>query len=272
MFVRRAAPKGVRKRPTPTEAAASQTEAEPGAAAADAAAAAKGQEGENSAAAATGAAAAASEGSDEEHANIAKRKKARNILCKHFVVGRTKTEAPPKEKPIDALAQQSNPDLDRLRRQAEGEEDISSSEGSSDDSEEEEDEDGLPFACLSCRKKWQLDMNPIVTRCGHYFCESCALNNFKKNRQCVQCGADTHGILNTAYKLISKIEALQKQGEHNTQDKQRIDSSSSSGSSSSSSANNNDANNNTNASNNSSDQESSEDEEEDEPEDGGEAG
>ncbi len=36
-------------------------------------------------------------------------------------------------------------------------------------------DDDLPFACLICRKPWGEAKDPVVTRCKHYFCESCAL-------------------------------------------------------------------------------------------------
>lgn len=35
-----------------------------------------------------------------------------------------------------------------------------------------EDEDGLPFACYICRGEF---VDPVVTKCKHYFCEHCAL-------------------------------------------------------------------------------------------------
>jgi RING finger protein 113A len=42
--------------------------------------------------------------------------------------------------------------------------------------EGEEADDGLPFACLSCRLPWEeCKSGPVVTRCRHYFCENCAL-------------------------------------------------------------------------------------------------
>ncbi len=41
--------------------------------------------------------------------------------------------------------------------------------------EKEEVDDDLPFACYICRKPWAETKNPVVTRCQHYFCESCAL-------------------------------------------------------------------------------------------------
>lgn len=102
----------------------------------------------------------------------------------------------------------------------------------------------LPFACLICRTAFT---NPVVTRCKHYFCETCALKNFQKVRialsypaaaqhplwrrsafacltrlslgcqrricshsarwalqdtKCFQCAQQTHGIFNTATKII----------------------------------------------------------------------
>ncbi|GJW26886.1 putative receptor protein kinase ZmPK1 [Tanacetum coccineum] len=48
--------------------------------------------------------------------------------------------------------------------------------GDDDDEDEEEDikddEDGLPFACFICRQPF---VDPVVTKCKHYFCEHCAL-------------------------------------------------------------------------------------------------
>jgi RING finger protein 113A len=41
-----------------------------------------------------------------------------------------------------------------------------------DDEEEEEDDDSLPFACFICRQPF---VDPVVTKCNHYFCEHCAL-------------------------------------------------------------------------------------------------
>lgn len=69
------------------------------------------------------------------------------------------------------------------------------------DDEDDDDEDALeniPFACLICRKPYQ---NPIVTKCGHYFCESCALQRYRKTPSCEACGAGTGGVFNVAKKL-----------------------------------------------------------------------
>ncbi|KAF2093413.1 hypothetical protein NA57DRAFT_14237, partial [Rhizodiscina lignyota] len=68
------------------------------------------------------------------------------------------------------------------------------------DEEEEERKmlEKIPFACTICEKSYT---NPIVTRCGHYFCEACALKRFRKNPNCAICGAGTGGAFNRAKKL-----------------------------------------------------------------------
>ncbi len=51
----------------------------------------------------------------------------------------------------------------------EGDEDEEGGEG-------EEEDDDLPFACYICRLPWaECKSDPVVTKCKHYFCESCAL-------------------------------------------------------------------------------------------------
>ncbi|KAJ5947863.1 Pre-mRNA-splicing factor cwc24 [Penicillium verhagenii] len=73
--------------------------------------------------------------------------------------------------------------------------------------EEDEDEDEMleqiPFACIICEKPYQ---HPIVTKCGHYFCESCALQRYRKNPSCAACGAGTGGVFNVAKKLNALLE------------------------------------------------------------------
>ncbi|KAL8275580.1 hypothetical protein Esti_000531 [Eimeria stiedai] len=110
---------------------------------------------------------------------------------------------------------------ERLRRQAEGL-DSQSSSASSSDSEESADEDGLPFACLKCRQRWRVDMRPVVTRCRHYFCEKCAVEEYKSSSKCSQCGAETHGILNVASKIVDKLEKA-KQGEEEDEEENEGD-------------------------------------------------
>ncbi len=42
--------------------------------------------------------------------------------------------------------------------------------------------DGIPFACIICKEKYK---DPIVTNCGHYLCESCALKRYSKDPSCL---------------------------------------------------------------------------------------
>ncbi|KAJ5794870.1 Zinc finger RING-type [Penicillium paradoxum] len=69
-----------------------------------------------------------------------------------------------------------------------------------DDEDDDEDEllESIPFACLICRKSYR---EPIITKCGHYFCESCALQRYRKNPSCAACGEGTGGVFNVAKKL-----------------------------------------------------------------------
>ncbi|KAL1956784.1 hypothetical protein VTO42DRAFT_6838 [Malbranchea cinnamomea] len=72
-----------------------------------------------------------------------------------------------------------------------------------DDDEDDELLESIPFACFICKGPYN---NPIVTRCGHYFCESCALQRYRKNPSCAACGAGTGGVFNTAKKLNKLLE------------------------------------------------------------------
>ncbi|KAJ9484487.1 Pre-mRNA-splicing factor [Penicillium thymicola] len=70
-------------------------------------------------------------------------------------------------------------------------------EGDEDDDEDELLE-SIPFACLICLKPYQ---EPIITKCGHYFCEACALQRYRKTPSCAACGEGTGGVFNVAKKL-----------------------------------------------------------------------
>ncbi|KAF8477190.1 hypothetical protein BDZ91DRAFT_708822 [Kalaharituber pfeilii] len=78
---------------------------------------------------------------------------------------------------------------------------------------EEEDEldkelKDVPFACVICKKEYK---SPIVTKCGHYFCEMCAINRYKKkNPSCAICGARTDGVFNVAKNLQKKLDLKKK--------------------------------------------------------------
>lgn len=62
-------------------------------------------------------------------------------------------------------------------------------------------EEEIPFACFICKKSYT---HPVVTKCGHYFCEKCALDRFKKTPACAACGAATGGVFKTAKNLMKK--------------------------------------------------------------------
>ncbi len=63
--------------------------------------------------------------------------------------------------------------------------------------------EGVPFACILCKKAYT---DPIVTKCGHYFCEGCALLRYRKNPSCAACGAGTGGVFNGAKGLKRILE------------------------------------------------------------------
>uniref|UniRef100_A0A1B6CBU1 RING finger protein 113A n=1 Tax=Clastoptera arizonana TaxID=38151 RepID=A0A1B6CBU1_9HEMI len=80
----------------------------------------------------------------------------------------------------------------------------------SDDDEKYEvrgDDDNLPFKCFICR---QFFKDPIVTKCQHYFCEICALSNYKKTTRCYICNKQTSGVFNPAKELIQKLATVDK--------------------------------------------------------------
>ncbi|KAG1693640.1 hypothetical protein DVH05_023044 [Phytophthora capsici] len=54
------------------------------------------------------------------------------------------------------------------------------------------------FACTICRGPFR---NAVETICGHFFCESCALKNFKKTSRCFNCKKQTNGVFNAAEKF-----------------------------------------------------------------------
>ncbi|RYP22643.1 hypothetical protein DL767_009004 [Monosporascus sp. MG133] len=61
----------------------------------------------------------------------------------------------------------------------------------------------IPFACIICKGSYK---EPIVTRCGHYFCLPCALQRYRKDPSCAACGAGTGGVFNTAKTLNKLLE------------------------------------------------------------------
>jgi RING finger protein 113A len=78
-----------------------------------------------------------------------------------------------------------------------------------DESESDSDED-IPFACFICKNPYT---DPVVSRCGHYFCSSCAIKRFAKTPKCAACGIPTGGIFNRADKVVEKLKEKKKREE-----------------------------------------------------------
>ena len=73
----------------------------------------------------------------------------------------------------------------------------------SDDDEDDAFLENIPFACIICREPYKA---PVVTRCGHYFCEPCALKRYRKDPTCAACGSGTNGVFNSASRLKKLLE------------------------------------------------------------------
>ncbi|KAL7275772.1 RNA-splicing factor [Rhizina undulata] len=94
-----------------------------------------------------------------------------------------------------------------------------------EDAEDDEQKElkNIPFACVICKKDYK---SPIVTKCSHYFCESCAIGRYRKNPSCAICGKRTDGVFNVAKGLQKKLdrkrereeESKKKEAEENTQE------------------------------------------------------
>jgi len=74
-----------------------------------------------------------------------------------------------------------------------------------DRDDEEKLLEDIPFKCIICKDDYK---RPVSTRCGHYFCEKCAMTRYmkEKKKQCANCGADTGGTFNVARKLNELLE------------------------------------------------------------------
>ncbi|CAH2354569.1 pre-mRNA-splicing factor Cwc24p [[Candida] railenensis] len=56
-----------------------------------------------------------------------------------------------------------------------------------------------PFRCVLCKSDYK---SPVITSCGHLFCQKCFLDRVKKKHACFICGKDTLGVC----KPVSKAE------------------------------------------------------------------
>ncbi|KAF1970840.1 hypothetical protein BU23DRAFT_203745 [Bimuria novae-zelandiae CBS 107.79] len=69
--------------------------------------------------------------------------------------------------------------------------------------------ESIPFACVICKQPYK---SPIITKCGHYFCEACALKRYRKDPTCAICSAKTQGVFNGA-KNLQKLLAKKREWE-----------------------------------------------------------
>ena len=76
--------------------------------------------------------------------------------------------------------------------------------------DEEAQLEKIPFACVICKGPYK---DPVVTRCGHYFCEACALGRYKRDPSCAVCGSGTGGVFNGARKLAGLLERKRRREE-----------------------------------------------------------
>ncbi|XP_014909269.1 E3 ubiquitin-protein ligase RNF113A isoform X2 [Poecilia latipinna] len=75
--------------------------------------------------------------------------------------------------------------------------------GNDENYEVSSDDEDLPFKCFICRDSFK---KPIITKCKHYFCETCALQHYRKSKRCYVCNTQTNGVFNPAKELIAKME------------------------------------------------------------------
>ncbi|KAI3654030.1 hypothetical protein MP228_000749 [Amoeboaphelidium protococcarum] len=71
----------------------------------------------------------------------------------------------------------------------------------------------IPFKCVICKSDYK---QPVITRCGHYFCQTCAFTEFRKSSKCFICGQDTMGIFNVVKKVPFKSQSLSESLESET--------------------------------------------------------
>ncbi|KAL2758392.1 hypothetical protein ACRALDRAFT_1075009 [Sodiomyces alcalophilus JCM 7366] len=80
---------------------------------------------------------------------------------------------------------------------------VAGADDEDDDDDEEAMLENIPFACIICQESYK---SPVVTRCGHYFCEPCALKRYRRDPKCAACGSSTNGVFNSASRLKKLLE------------------------------------------------------------------
>eukprot|EP00933_Yihiella_yeosuensis_P025019 TRINITY_DN1939_c1_g2_i1.p1 TRINITY_DN1939_c1_g2~~TRINITY_DN1939_c1_g2_i1.p1 ORF type:complete len:373 (+),score=109.51 TRINITY_DN1939_c1_g2_i1:94-1212(+) len=94
----------------------------------------------------------------------------------------------------------------RKKAEAEGKA-LDSDDDSDVSSSIDSDDEDLPTECPECNETWEdCKSMAIVTICGHYFCEDCAMTAFASSPKCLNCGAATNGIFNSADELEKKLK------------------------------------------------------------------
>lgn len=90
--------------------------------------------------------------------------------------------------------------LGEARKEEDGEASDASGRAGSDSGSED-----LPSVCPICEQKWKdCKSSPVVTVCGHHFCEDCALGHFAESPKCMTCDVPTNGIFNTCEALEAR--------------------------------------------------------------------
>ncbi len=67
---------------------------------------------------------------------------------------------------------------------------------------EEKGDDGLPFACFACKGAF---VQPVKTKCSHYFCMACLRAEMQKSKRCPVCGDDMGSSFAPARELEAKF-------------------------------------------------------------------
>ena len=76
----------------------------------------------------------------------------------------------------------------------------------------------IPFACIICKQPYK---SPVITKCGHYFCESCALKRYRKDPTCAACGEKTNGIFNSAKTLQKLLDKKRRYEEKKKEEEEK---------------------------------------------------
>ncbi|KAK0725670.1 hypothetical protein B0H67DRAFT_551178 [Lasiosphaeris hirsuta] len=89
--------------------------------------------------------------------------------------------------------------------------------GAADEADEAQEAmlENIPFACVICRGPYKA---PVVTRCGHYFCEACALKRYRRDPGCAACSAGTNGVFNAAKRLQKLLDKKREQAARKRQE------------------------------------------------------